>query len=197
MNGGGYHAPAMPLLGRHLDRNRCAAPRRAPAGNWRFGDVEGARKLEPGRPLRLLDAHGETRALGVADPENELLRVWSHGEGARAPDAAFVRAQARGGAGLAADAGPGRRRVGLPPVQRRGGRPVGPGGRRLRLVRGRDALSRGLVGHARLLAEAALELLPAAGLPLAGVVLKARLKGPATRPSAPRTTSSARRRPRS
>ena len=44
------------------------------------------------------------------------------------------------------------------------------------------ALSRGLLGHARLLAQAALELLPAAGLPLAGAVLKTRLKGSGNAP---------------
>src|SRR2546428_306515 len=44
------------------------------------------------------------------------------------------------------------------------------------------ALSRGLLGHARLLAQSALDLLPAAGLPLAGAVLKTRLKGSGNTP---------------
>ena len=44
------------------------------------------------------------------------------------------------------------------------------------------ALSRGLLGHARLLAQCALELLPAAGLPLRGAVLKARLKASGNAP---------------
>ena len=43
--------------------------------------------------MRLLDDRGATRAIGVADPENELVRVWSHGDDARAPDAPFVRAR--------------------------------------------------------------------------------------------------------
>ena len=43
--------------------------------------------------MRLLDERGATRAIGVADPENELVRVWSHGDDARAPDAPFVRAR--------------------------------------------------------------------------------------------------------
>ena len=44
------------------------------------------------------------------------------------------------------------------------------------------ALSRGLVGHARLLAQAAMQLLPEAGLPLCGAVLKTRLKGSGNTP---------------
>jgi 23S rRNA (cytosine1962-C5)-methyltransferase len=147
-----------------------------------LSDVEAARDLEPGRPVRLLDARGETRAIGVADPENELVRVWSHGEAARAPDAAFVRAKLAAALDL-------RRTLGLTDGQSA-----------YRLFNGEGdglsglaadvygpfavvtALSRGLVGHARLLAQCALELLPAAGLPLAGAVLKTRLKGSGNTP---------------
>jgi len=58
----------MPLLGITL----------TPAGEQRLAtrppqlalsDVQ-SRDLEPGRPVRLLDAPGRTRATGVADPEN-------------------------------------------------------------------------------------------------------------------------------
>jgi len=56
-----------------------------------LGDLAGgAAGLEPGRPLRLLAANGEALGAGVADPENELIRVW------RAPD---------GGAGAGTDGG--------------------------------------------------------------------------------------------
>src|SRR6185437_5359248 len=55
-----------------------------------LSDVQ-TRDVEPGRPVRLLDARGRTRAAGVADPENELLRLWSRGDESRAPDAAFLR----------------------------------------------------------------------------------------------------------
>ncbi|HEY4394436.1 MAG TPA: class I SAM-dependent rRNA methyltransferase [Polyangia bacterium] len=170
----------MPLLGISL----------TPAGEQRLAarppqlaisDVQ-SRELEPGRPVRLLDARGETRATGVADPENEVLRIWSHGDDSRAPDAAFLRGKL--GAALAF-----RRTLGL-----------ADGESAYRLVNGEGdglgglaadvygayavvtALSRGLLGHARLLAQCALEMLPADGLPLRGAVLKARLKGTGNTP---------------
>jgi 23S rRNA (cytosine1962-C5)-methyltransferase len=147
-----------------------------------LSDVDSARDLEPGRPIRLLDARGRTRAAGVADPENELLRIWSHGDAGRAPDAAFLRDKL--GAAFAL-----RRTLG-----------VADGESAYRLLNGEGdglsglaadvygpfavvtALSRGLVGHARLLAQLALEMLPAAGLPLRGAVLKTRLKGSGNAP---------------
>jgi len=145
-------------------------------------DVVAAGPLEPGRPVRLLDAHGATLGVGVADPENEVVRVWARGDESRAPDAAFFRACL--GPALAL-----RRTLGL-----------ADGESAYRLVNGEGdglsglsadiygayavvtALSRGLLGHARLLAQAALHALPEAGLPLRGAVLKARLKGTGNTP---------------
>jgi 23S rRNA (cytosine1962-C5)-methyltransferase len=145
-------------------------------------DLEDAAGLEPGRPLRIVDAHGQTLAVGAADPENEVVRLWAHGDGARALDAAFFRAKL--GPALAL-----RRTLGL-----------ADGESAYRLVNGEGdglsglaadvygayavvtALSRGLVGHARLLAQAAMQLLPEGGLPLRGAVLKTRLKGSGNTP---------------
>ncbi|MFL5307568.1 MAG: class I SAM-dependent rRNA methyltransferase [Polyangia bacterium] len=171
----------MPLLGVTL----------TPAGEQRLGarppqlllsDLLSARELEPGRPVRLIDARATTHATGVADPENEVVRIWSHGEDSRAPDAAFVRGKLRAALAL-------RRTLGL-----------ADGESAYRLVNGEGdglsglaadvygpfavvtALSRGLLGHARLLAQCALELLPEEGLPLRGAVLKTRLKGSGNTP---------------
>src|SRR5689334_11756491 len=58
-----------------------------------LGDLEGGQALEPGRPLRVIDARGQTLAVGAADPENEVVRLWEYGDGARALDAAFFRAR--------------------------------------------------------------------------------------------------------
>jgi len=175
-----HYDARMPLLGLTL----------TPAGEERLAarppqlalsDVQ-TRDVEPGRPVRLLDARGRTRAAGVADPENELLRLWSHGDESRAPDAAFLRGKLAAALEL-------RRTLGL-----------ADGESAYRLVNGEGdglsglaadvygpfavvtALSRGLLGHARLLAQWALELLPATGLPLRGAVLKARLKASGNAP---------------
>lgn len=141
-----------------------------------LSDLESGRALEPGRPLRLLDPRGRTLASGIADPENDVVRIWSHGDDSRAPDAAFMRAKLAPALAL-------RQTLGL-----------ADGQSAYRLVNGEGdglgglaadvygpfavvtALSRGLVGQARLLAECALQMLPAAGLPLRGAVLKTRLK---------------------
>ncbi len=171
----------MPLLGVSL----------TPAGQQRLAarppqlllsDLQSARDLEPGRPVRLIDAYGKTHATGVADPENEVARIWSHGEESRAPDAAFMRAKLRPALAL-------RRTLGL-----------ADGESAYRLLNGEGdglsglaadvygpfavvtALSRGLLGHARLLAQCAMELLAEAGLPLRGAVLKTRLKGSGNTP---------------
>src|SRR6185437_15818656 len=106
----------------------------------------------------------------------------SHGDESRAPDAAFLRGKLAAALEL-------RRTLGL-----------ADGESAYRLVNGEGdglsglaadvygpfavvtALSRGLLGHARLLAQCALELLPAAGLPLRGAVLKARLKASGNAP---------------
>src|SRR3954463_11797666 len=133
-----------------------------------LSDVASAAPLEPGRPLRIIDARGETLAVGVADPENEVLRVWAHGEGVRALDAAFFRARLAPALAF-------RQTLGLAD---------GESAYRLFNAEGDGlsgltadvygpfafvpALSRGLVGHARLLAQVALQLLPEAGLPLRG-----------------------------
>src|SRR5450432_3127843 len=147
-----------------------------------LADLEGGPALEPGRPLRILDAKGQTLAVGVADPENEVVRLWSRDEAVRALDAAFFRARVVPALAF-------RRTLGL-----------ADGESAYRLVNGEGdglsglavdvygpyavvtALSRGLVGHARLLAQAALQVLPEAGLPLRGAVLKTRLKGSGNTP---------------
>jgi 23S rRNA (cytosine1962-C5)-methyltransferase len=147
-----------------------------------ISDLQAARELEPGRPVRLLDDRGATKATGIADPENEVVRIWAHGDDSRAPDAAFLRGKLAPALAL-------RRTLGLT-----------DGDSAYRLVNGEGdglsglaadvygafavvtALSRGLVGHARLLAQCALEMLPAAGLPLRGAVLKTRLKGTGNTP---------------
>ena len=86
---------AMPLLGVTLTATGVARLEARPPqlALSDVGDVDRGRELEPGRPVRLLDERDATLAIGVADPENELLRVWSYGDDARAPDAAFVRAR--------------------------------------------------------------------------------------------------------
>jgi 23S rRNA (cytosine1962-C5)-methyltransferase len=162
-----------------------------PAGEQRLGarppqlllsDLQSARELEPGRPVRLIDARATTHATGVADPENDVVRLWSHGEDSRPPDAAFMRGKLRSALAL-------RRTLGLV-----------DGESAYRLINGEGdglsglaadvygafavvtALSRGLLGHARLLAQCALELFGEAGLPLRGAVLKTRLKGSGNTP---------------
>jgi len=153
-----------------------------------LGDLAGgAAGLEPGQPLRLLAPGGEVLAAGVADPDNELIRIWRAPDGGAGTgndggsaihgfDAAFFRAHVRRALAL-------RQMLGL-----------ADGVSAYRLLNGEGdglpalavdvygayavvtALSRGLLGHARLLATAAMAVLPEAELPLRGVVLKARLK---------------------
>jgi 23S rRNA (cytosine1962-C5)-methyltransferase len=149
-----------------------------------LGDLVAVSSVEPGRPLRLLSTRGETLGAGVADPENDVVRVWSHGDHdeARALDAAFFHA--RVGDALAL-----RRTLGL-----------ADGQSAYRLVNGEGdglgglaadvygpyavvtALARGLLGHARLLAQAALAAFAESGLPLRGAVLKVRLKAQGAAP---------------
>jgi len=147
-----------------------------------IADLAGAAPtaVEPGRPLRLLGPRGETLGVGVADPENEVVRVWRAGEaaveGVRALDAGFFRGEVRRALAL-------RRTLGLV-----------DGVSAYRLLNGEGdglsglavdvygpyavvtALGRGLLGHARVLAEAAMALSAEAGLTLRGAVLKVRLK---------------------
>ncbi len=155
--------------------------------------VGGGAALEPGRPMRLLAPGGEALAAGVANPENELIRIWSAADGGagsgtdggsaiHAFDAAFFRAHAQ--RALAA-----RRRLGL-----------ADGVSAYRLINAEGdglsgltadvygpfavvtALSRGLGNHARALATAALAVLPEGDLPLRGAVLKVRLKAQGSSP---------------
>lgn len=138
------------------------------------------RDIEPGRPVRLLDRSSEVVACGVADPDNGLVHILARGE-VRGFDAEFFRQRVRGSLGL-------RRAAGL----------LGPD-EAYRLVNAEgDGLpgltadvygsflvtcvpSRGLLPLGRLLCEAALAVLPEAGVPLAGAVLKVRGKDPQDR----------------
>ncbi|HVZ75541.1 MAG TPA: class I SAM-dependent rRNA methyltransferase [Polyangia bacterium] len=148
-----------------------------------LGDVVGGGgTLEPGRPLRIIDERGQTLAVGAADPENEVVRLWAHGDGVRALDAAFFRARLAPALAL-------RRTLGLADGESayRLFNAEGDGLSGLTIdVYGAyavvTALSRGLLGHARLLAQVALQALPEAGLPLRGVVLKVRLPGKGNTP---------------
>jgi 23S rRNA (cytosine1962-C5)-methyltransferase len=147
-----------------------------------LADIDGGSALEPGRPLRVVDARGQTLAVGVADPENETVRLWAHGEGVRALDAAFFRARLAPALAL-------RQTLGLADGESayRLFNAEGDGLSGLAVdVYGAyavvTAMSRGLVGHARLLAQAAMQVLPEAGLPLRGAVLKTRLKGSGNTP---------------
>jgi 23S rRNA (cytosine1962-C5)-methyltransferase len=147
-------------------------------------DLEGGPALEPGRPLRIIDSRGQTLAVGAADPENEVVRLWAHGDNVavRALDAAFFR----GKLGPALEH---RRTLGLADGESayRLFNAEGDGLSGLTVdVYGAYAvvttLSRGLVGHARLLAQVAMKLLPEVGLPLRGAVLKTRLPGKGNTP---------------
>lgn len=58
--------------------------------------VPGAERCEPGQPLRLLSPSGSLEALAVADPENQLVRVFARAdEGLGAIDATLFRARVR------------------------------------------------------------------------------------------------------
>lgn len=58
--------------------------------------VPGAEKCEPGQPLRLLSPSGSLEALAVADPENQLVRVFARAdEGLSAIDAVLFRTRVR------------------------------------------------------------------------------------------------------
>ncbi|HVR75625.1 MAG TPA: hypothetical protein VMT52_14920, partial [Planctomycetota bacterium] len=54
---------------------------------------EKAAALEPGRPLILLDASGSLLGSGIADPENEVIRVLAR-EAVDSFDASFFRRRA-------------------------------------------------------------------------------------------------------
>ncbi len=58
--------------------------------------VPGVERCEPGQPLRLLSPAGSLEGLAVADPENQLVRVFARAdEGFGAIDAALFRARVR------------------------------------------------------------------------------------------------------
>jgi len=146
-----------------------------------FTDLTEPRGLEPGRPVRLMGRGAEPLAWGIADPENEVVRVWSH-EPVLAFDGRFFRRTLAGA--LAA-------RVGLG---------LADGVSAYRLVNGDGdglpgvavdiygafavvtALSRGLAVPARLLAGALPQVFADASLPFRGAVLKVRLKSKSTTP---------------
>jgi 23S rRNA (cytosine1962-C5)-methyltransferase len=61
-----------------------------------ISSVPGGREREPGQPLRLLAPAGELRALAIADPENELVRVYALAdETYQALDARYFRERVR------------------------------------------------------------------------------------------------------
>jgi 23S rRNA (cytosine1962-C5)-methyltransferase len=130
---------------------------------------------QPGRPLRFLTSYGEPRGAGVADPENEVWRVWGDAS-CRALDVAFFRERLRAALAL--------RQIwgladGKSAYRLLNGEGDGLGGLAADVYGGFGvvtALSRGLLSHARLLARSAREVYAEAGLPLAGVVVKVRPK---------------------
>jgi len=80
-------AKGVPLSQSALDRLTQGAPGLA------ITDLGGVAGLEPGRPLRLLDPHGDVVATAVADPENGVVHIFAR-EALRAMDGAFFRARA-------------------------------------------------------------------------------------------------------
>lgn len=166
----------MSLLGLTIAR---AGEARLAAGHPQLPltDAEPGQPIEPGRPVSLRSALGDFLGVGVCDPENQLIRIWDRAE-LRELGAGFFRERARRALGL-------RQSLGLARE-----------GEAYRLVNGEgdglsgltmdvygafgvvSAQSRGLSGHARLLAEGARAELAAAGLALRGVVLKTRAKAP-------------------
>jgi 23S rRNA (cytosine1962-C5)-methyltransferase len=120
--------------------------------------VAGAARCEPGQPVRLMTPAGELCALGVADPENDLIRVMAlDREGFSALDARFVRARLERSLGLRARFGLDRERTthrllngagdGLPGIA------ADVYGQHVVLY----AYSRGLFGLSRLVAEQLVE----------------------------------------
>jgi 23S rRNA (cytosine1962-C5)-methyltransferase len=152
----------------------------AGAPELRLEELALGKDIEPGRPVRLLDKASAVVASGIADPENGVVRIFARHE-VRAFDLAFFRQRVQVSLGL-------RRAVGL----------VGPD-EAYRLVNAEgDGLpgltadvyghflvvcvpARGLLPLGRLLADAALAVLPEAGVPLQGAVIKVRGKDPQDR----------------
>jgi 23S rRNA (cytosine1962-C5)-methyltransferase len=145
----------MPLFGVNLpDTARLRVDAGAP--ELRLEELQLAKELEPGRPVRLLDRGAGVVACGIADPENGVCRIFSRNE-VKGFDLEFFRRRVSGSVAL-------RRAVGLP----------GPGDEAYRLVNNEgDGLpgltadvygphvvisvpGKGLLPVGRLLAEAAL-----------------------------------------
>ena len=138
-------------------------------------DLVSGQGVEPGRPVRLLSEMAAVLGVGVCDPENEMIRVWDRTE-LRELGAAFFRQRVQSALSL-------RRVLGLVD---------GVSSYRLLNGEGDDlsglsmdvygefgvvtALSRGLSGHARLLADVAMQEMSAAGVPMRGIVIKTRAK---------------------
>jgi 23S rRNA (cytosine1962-C5)-methyltransferase len=147
----------------------------AGAPELRIDELGAPSGLEPGRPLRLVDRGGQVVAAGLADPENEAVRLWARG--AAPPfDAAFFRRRVEAAIAL-------RRATGLwtPGESFRLLNSEGDGLSGLTVdVYGPFAvicaLARGLLPAARQVGAATLAAANAAGLPLRGVVLKVRGK---------------------
>jgi 23S rRNA (cytosine1962-C5)-methyltransferase len=140
--------------------------------------VAGTERCEPGQPVRLLAPAGSLAGLGVADPENELLRVFCTGdEGVSALDLGFFRARARRALARRAAFGLSRERTSHRLVNAAGdglpGLAVDVYGEYAVLY----AYSRGLVTLGRLLADALLS-----ECDLKGVVLKLRGRNSAEGP---------------
>jgi 23S rRNA (cytosine1962-C5)-methyltransferase len=161
----------VPVDGDALERVAAGAPVLALAG---LGNIAG---LEPGRPLRLLDRYGEVVASAVADPENGVVHVLGK-LALRALDGGFFAArlatavELRRSLGLIDDE-PTYRMVngegdGLPGLWADAYGPFAVVG----------AASNGLLGLARLLAAAVLEL---ERPKFRGVVIKVRGKDPQDR----------------
>jgi 23S rRNA (cytosine1962-C5)-methyltransferase len=83
-----YHAlTSSPRVVRELQRGARELP---------IDLLPGAERCEPGQPLRLLSPGGSLEALAIADPENQLVRVYARAdEGFGALDATFCRARVR------------------------------------------------------------------------------------------------------
>ena len=166
----------MPLFGVNLpDTARLRLDAGAP--ELRLEELQLAKELEPGRPVRLLDRGAGVVACGIGDPENGVVRVFARHE-VKAFDLEFFKRRVEGSLAL-------RRAVGLP----------GPGDEAFRLVNNEgDGLpgltadaygpyvvvsvpGKGLLPVGRLLAEAAL----AVGPGWKGAVVKVRGKDPQDR----------------
>jgi 23S rRNA (cytosine1962-C5)-methyltransferase len=157
-----YHALTLGAeLALELERGVCDLP---------LARLAGAERCEPGQPVRLISPAGALAALGVADPENELVRVLARAdEGFGVLDSGFFRARVRQAIALRAAFGLQRAETthrlihaagdGLP------GLTVDVYGEYAVLY----AYARGLLTLARLLGQVLLE-----ELGLSGVVLKLR-----------------------